>query len=60
MTDEYSASDHEASKKTEHLEELYTESEFTDYAMLHALYSQALKHKTTFFIEYFAFDLMTE
>lgn len=30
----------------------------TGHAMLHTLYGQALKHDTTFFIEYFATDLL--
>jgi succinate dehydrogenase/fumarate reductase flavoprotein subunit len=30
----------------------------TGHAMLHTLYGQAVKHKTTFFIEYFATDLI--
>lgn len=30
----------------------------TGHAMLHALYQQSLKHKTNFFIEYFAIDLL--
>jgi len=32
----------------------------TGHAMLHALYQQALKHQATFFIEFFALDLMME
>lgn len=32
----------------------------TGHAMLHALYQQALKHDATFFIEYFALDLLME
>ncbi|EDO18236.1 hypothetical protein Kpol_543p66 [Vanderwaltozyma polyspora DSM 70294] len=31
----------------------------TGHAMLHTLYSEALKHDTHFFIEYFAMDLLT-
>ncbi|PMD64664.1 succinate dehydrogenase [Hyaloscypha bicolor E] len=30
----------------------------TGHAMLHTLYGQSLKHKTNFFIEYFALDLL--
>ena len=30
----------------------------TGHAMLHTLYGQALKHNCTFFIEYFATDLL--
>ena len=30
----------------------------TGHAILHTLYGQALKHDTTFFIEYFALDLI--
>ena len=30
----------------------------TGHAILHTLYGQALKHKTEFFIEYFALDLL--
>lgn len=30
----------------------------TGHAMLHTLYGQAVKHNTTFFIEYFATDLL--
>src|SRR5271157_6060230 len=32
----------------------------TGHAMLHTLYGQALRHKTEFFIEYFAIDLIME
>jgi succinate dehydrogenase / fumarate reductase, flavoprotein subunit len=32
----------------------------TGHAMLHTMYGQALKHRTRFFIEYFAIDLMME
>ncbi len=32
----------------------------TGHAMLHALYQQSLKHQATFFIEFFALDLMME
>jgi succinate dehydrogenase / fumarate reductase flavoprotein subunit len=32
----------------------------TGHAILHALYQQSLKHKTEFFIEYFALDLVME
>ncbi|PJB73498.1 MAG: succinate dehydrogenase flavoprotein subunit [Alphaproteobacteria bacterium CG_4_9_14_3_um_filter_47_13] len=32
----------------------------TGHAMLHTLYSQALKHRAEFFIEYFALDLMMD
>jgi succinate dehydrogenase / fumarate reductase flavoprotein subunit len=32
----------------------------TGHAMLHALYQQSLKHDATFFIEYFAVDLIME
>jgi succinate dehydrogenase / fumarate reductase flavoprotein subunit len=32
----------------------------TGHAMLHALYQQSLKHEATFFIEFFALDLMME
>jgi succinate dehydrogenase / fumarate reductase flavoprotein subunit len=32
----------------------------TGHAMLHALYQQSLKHNATFFIEYFALDLIME
>jgi succinate dehydrogenase / fumarate reductase flavoprotein subunit len=32
----------------------------TGHAMLHTLYQQALKHQATFFIEFFAIDLMME
>ncbi len=32
----------------------------TGHAMLHTLYQQALKHDATFFIEYFAIDLIME
>lgn len=32
----------------------------TGHAMLHTLYGQALKHNCTFFIEYFAIDLIME
>jgi succinate dehydrogenase / fumarate reductase flavoprotein subunit len=32
----------------------------TGHAMLHALYQQALKHHATFFIEFFAIDLIME
>ncbi|HUO79948.1 MAG TPA: succinate dehydrogenase flavoprotein subunit [Steroidobacteraceae bacterium] len=32
----------------------------TGHAMLHTLYQQALKHDATFFIEYFALDLIME
>jgi succinate dehydrogenase / fumarate reductase flavoprotein subunit len=32
----------------------------TGHAMLHTLYQQALKHEATFFIEYFALDLIME
>jgi len=32
----------------------------TGHAMLHALYQQSLKHHATFFIEYFAIDLIME
>jgi succinate dehydrogenase / fumarate reductase flavoprotein subunit len=32
----------------------------TGHAMLHALYQQSLKHNATFFIEYFAIDLIME
>jgi succinate dehydrogenase / fumarate reductase, flavoprotein subunit len=32
----------------------------TGHAMLHTLYQQALKHNATFFIEYFALDLIME
>jgi succinate dehydrogenase (ubiquinone) flavoprotein subunit len=32
----------------------------TGHALLHTLYGQALKYKTTFFIEYFALDLIME
>ena len=32
----------------------------TGHAMLHTLYGQALKHNTTFFVEYFALDLLME
>ncbi|MEI8299642.1 MAG: FAD-binding protein, partial [Pseudomonadota bacterium] len=32
----------------------------TGHAMLHTLYQQSLKHEATFFIEYFALDLIME
>jgi len=32
----------------------------TGHAMLHTLYGQALKHNTSFFIEYFALDLLMD
>ncbi len=32
----------------------------TGHAMLHSLYQQSLKHEATFFIEYFAIDLIME
>ncbi|KAL5334302.1 succinate dehydrogenase flavoprotein subunit [Aspergillus crustosus] len=32
----------------------------TGHAMLHALYGEALKHDTNFFVEYFALDLLME
>src|SRR5579871_901976 len=32
----------------------------TGHAMLHALYQQSIRHEATFFIEYFAIDLMME
>ncbi len=32
----------------------------TGHAMLHSLYQQSLKHKATFFIEFFAIDLIME
>jgi succinate dehydrogenase / fumarate reductase flavoprotein subunit len=32
----------------------------TGHAMLHTLYQQSLKHEATFFIEYFALDLLME
>jgi succinate dehydrogenase / fumarate reductase flavoprotein subunit len=32
----------------------------TGHAMLHSLYQQALKHEATFFVEYFALDLIME
>ncbi|HEY4215399.1 MAG TPA: succinate dehydrogenase flavoprotein subunit [Steroidobacteraceae bacterium] len=32
----------------------------TGHAMLHTLYQQSIKHSATFFIEYFAIDLMME
>ena len=32
----------------------------TGHAILHTLYQQSLKHNATFFIEYFAFDLIME
>ncbi len=32
----------------------------TGHAMLHTLYGQSLRHETTFFIEYFALDLIME
>jgi succinate dehydrogenase / fumarate reductase flavoprotein subunit len=32
----------------------------TGHAMLHSLYQQSLRHKATFFIEFFALDLMME
>ena len=32
----------------------------TGHAMLHALYQQSLKHDATFYIEYFAIDLLME
>jgi succinate dehydrogenase flavoprotein subunit len=32
----------------------------TGHAMLHTMYGQALKHRTQFFIEFFAIDLMME
>ena len=32
----------------------------TGHAMLHTLYGQSLRHDTTFFIEYFALDLIME
>ncbi|KAL2814237.1 succinate dehydrogenase flavoprotein subunit [Aspergillus cavernicola] len=32
----------------------------TGHAMLHALYGEALKHDTEFFVEYFALDLLME
>lgn len=32
----------------------------TGHAMLHTLYGQSLRHKTDFFIEYFALDLLME
>ena len=32
----------------------------TGHAMLHTLYGQALKHRTEFFIEYFAIDLLMD
>jgi succinate dehydrogenase / fumarate reductase flavoprotein subunit len=32
----------------------------TGHAMLHTMYGQALKHKTQFFIEYFAIDLIMD
>ncbi len=32
----------------------------TGHAMLHALYQQSLKHQATFFIEFFALDLLME
>ncbi|KAL4866162.1 hypothetical protein BDV12DRAFT_210685 [Aspergillus spectabilis] len=32
----------------------------TGHAMLHALYGEALKHDTNFFVEYFALDLLVE
>ncbi len=32
----------------------------TGHAILHTLYQQCLKHKTTFFIEYFALDLIMD
>jgi succinate dehydrogenase (ubiquinone) flavoprotein subunit len=32
----------------------------TGHAMLHTLYSQALKHDCQFFVEYFVLDLMMD
>ena len=32
----------------------------TGHALLHTLYGQALKHDTTFFVEYFALDLIMD
>ena len=32
----------------------------TGHAILHTLYGQALKHNTTFFVEYFALDLLMD
>lgn len=32
----------------------------TGHAILHTLYGQSLRHDTTFFIEYFALDLIME